>query len=83
MALYIQNKKVEKLVGELAFLTGETKTEAITKALEIRLIQVRQSLKRRNSASRLDKIAQHCAALPVIKTQAVESLLYDKRGLPT
>lgn len=36
MALNIKNASVERLASELALLTGETKTEAIRKALEDR-----------------------------------------------
>jgi antitoxin VapB len=36
MALNIKNSKVERLATELARLTGETKTEAIRRALEDR-----------------------------------------------
>ncbi len=36
MALNIKNPSVERLAGELALLTGETKTEVIRKALEDR-----------------------------------------------
>lgn len=36
MALNIKNITVERLAGEVAQLTGETKTEAIRKALEDR-----------------------------------------------
>lgn len=36
MALNIKNEQVENLVSEIAALTGETKTEAVRKALEER-----------------------------------------------
>ena len=36
MALNIKNDEVERLVNEVAELTGETKTEAVRKALEER-----------------------------------------------
>lgn len=36
MAINIKNPEVEKLVDEVARLTGETKTEAVRKALEER-----------------------------------------------
>jgi len=36
MALNIKNPEVDKLAGEIARLTGESKTEAIRKALEER-----------------------------------------------
>jgi hypothetical protein len=41
MALNIRNHETEKLAADLAALTGETKTEAVTKALKDRLEQVR------------------------------------------
>jgi hypothetical protein len=34
MALNIRNHETEKLAADLAALTGETKTEAVTKALK-------------------------------------------------
>ena len=37
MALTVRNKEVERLAEEVARLAGETKTEAIRKALEMRL----------------------------------------------
>ena len=36
MALSIKNKRVERLAAEVAGMTGETKTEAIARALEDR-----------------------------------------------
>ncbi|GGN01256.1 hypothetical protein GCM10007092_14090 [Thermus composti] len=41
MALTIRNKEVENLVEEVARLTGETKTEAIRKALAMRLRELK------------------------------------------
>lgn len=41
MALNIKNAEVERLAAELAAATGETKTEAIRKALELRREQLR------------------------------------------
>ena len=36
MSLNIKNKEVERLVGEVAQLTGESKTEAVRRSLEER-----------------------------------------------
>ena len=36
MSLNIKNKEVERLVGEVARLTGESKTEAVRRSLEER-----------------------------------------------
>ncbi len=41
MALNIKNPEVERLAAELARLTGETKTEAIRRALNERYARVR------------------------------------------
>ncbi len=41
MALNIKNREVERLAAELAALTGETKTEAIRKALAERRARLR------------------------------------------
>jgi antitoxin VapB len=43
MALNIKNKDVERLAGEVARMTGETKTQAIRRALEER--QARLSMR--------------------------------------
>ena len=42
MALNIKNPEVERLVTELATLTGESKTEAVRRALEERKARVSQ-----------------------------------------
>lgn len=52
MALNIKNSDVERLAGEVARLTGESKTEAIRKALEER----RQRLKGPSVAERRRRV---------------------------
>ncbi|TVR63610.1 MAG: protein transcription factor [Gemmatimonadales bacterium] len=42
MALNIKNARVEELVTQVAELTGETKTEAVRKALEERAMRLRR-----------------------------------------
>jgi antitoxin VapB len=83
MALNIRNSETEKLVDALARLTGETKTEAVTKALRDRLARVRREKSRRRLADELDAIARHCASLPVRDTRSAEGIIgYDERGVP-
>jgi hypothetical protein len=41
MALYIRDDSVNELAGQLAQLTGQTKTEAVRAALQARLNEVR------------------------------------------
>ena len=71
MALNIRNPEAEKLVMELSRQTGESKTEAVTKALRDRL------------ADELEEIAEHCANLPVLDARRPEEILgYDEIGVP-
>jgi antitoxin VapB len=83
MALNIRNSETEALAATLAKLTGETKTEAVTKALLERLERLRRVRSKRRVADELDEIAVHCAALPVRDARKAEAILdYDNNGLP-
>jgi antitoxin VapB len=83
MALNIRNQEAEKLATELAKQTGESKTEAVTKALRDRLIRVRRDRTKRRLADELEEIAEHCASLPVLDSRRAEEILgYDENGLP-
>lgn len=67
----------------LANLTGETKPEAITRALRDRLDRLRRERSRRRLADELDEIARHCAQLPVRDSGTPDEILgYDETGLP-
>lgn len=83
MALNIRNPETEKLAAELAKQTGETKTEAVTKAVRDRLVRVRRERTNRRLADELEEIAEHCATLPVLDERSEEEILgYDEVGLP-
>jgi antitoxin VapB len=83
MALNIRNPETEKLAAELARQTGETKTEAVTKALRDRLMRVRRERTKRRLADELEEIAKHCASLPVLDGRRAEEILgYDEQGVP-
>ncbi len=83
MALNIRNPETERLAAALARETGETKTEAVTKALRDRLTRLRRERGRRRLADELESIARHCAALPVLDARSPDEILgYDERGLP-
>lgn len=83
MALNLRNPEAEKLASELARQTGETKTEAVIKALQDRLDRVRRERAKRPLIEELEEIALHCASLPVLDSrQADEILGYDQQGLP-
>jgi antitoxin VapB len=82
VALNIRNHETEKLASDLAALTGETKTEAVTKALRERLALMKRRRNKRRLADRLDEIAKHCASLPMLDRRTAEDMLYDDQGLP-
>lgn len=83
MALNIRNQAAERLADELAKRTGETKTEAVIKALQDRLARVRRQRPKRRLADDLNEIARRCASLPVLDRRPADEILgYDERGLP-
>ena len=84
MALNIRNRETEELAEALAGLTGETKTEAVRRALHDRLERVRREQAGRRLADELDEIALHCSRLPVLDSRSAEEILgYDENGLPS
>ncbi len=83
MALNIRNPEAEMLAADLARLTGETKTAAVTRALREQLSRVRRDRSGMGLADRLVAIGKECAALPVLDDRAPEEILgYDEDGLP-
>ncbi len=84
MALNIRNGETERLAALVAELTGETKTEAVTKALRDRLERIRKDRAGLSLADELDQIALDCASLPVLDERTADEILgYDDTGLPT
>jgi len=77
MALNIRNSETEHLANELSRLTGETKTEAVRKALSIRLQLLKQQKETGGLAEELNEIAKHCAKLPVLDKHSEDEILYD------
>lgn len=84
MGLNIKNEETCQLAGELARLTGETMTGAITLALRARL---EREQRRRDVDVRVEKllaIGERCAERLAPGPSAAEhgDLLHDERGLP-
>ena len=84
MSLNIKNDETCRLARELADLTGESMTGAVTVALRERLEREKhdRSVEERKKAIRA--IAERCAKGLRPGPSAVEhgDLLYDERGLP-
>ncbi len=83
MSLNIKDEKTHRLVRELARLTGESMTTAVSKAVKERLQRVLQNDKG-DLGERIMKIARECAPLWKEPLRSIEhgDLLYDEKGLP-
>ena len=84
MSLNIKNDETCRLARDLAQLTGETMTGAITVALCERLDRERRRRGVEARARELRAIAERCAKLMGPGPAAVDhgDLLYDDQGLP-
>ncbi|HYN72475.1 MAG TPA: type II toxin-antitoxin system VapB family antitoxin [Nakamurella sp.] len=83
MALSIKTAEADRLARELAAATGETLTDAVTKALRERLDRVR-SRSRIDIAERLDRLSLEYSAMPVVDDRTPDEIIgYDENGLPS
>ncbi len=80
--LNIRDDEAHKLATELAGLTGESLTSAVTSALRERLARERRRRRPDRVAAKLMKIGSRYAALPDIGHSPEEILGYDVHGLP-
>lgn len=83
MGLNIKNEETYRLIRELAELTGETQTTAVTEAVRERLERLKAN-PRAGMAERLMAIARDAAPRfrPPWDTVDHGDLLYDEDGLP-
>jgi antitoxin VapB len=81
MSLNIKNEEAHRLARRLARLTGESLTDAVTRALRERLERVEAPS---DLARQLLEIGRDCAGRldGPARTIAHGDLLYDERGLP-
>ena len=84
MSLNIKNEETCRLASELARLTGETRTWAITVALRERLDREQRQRRADTLARELHEIGQRCSMLLKPGPSAIEhgDFLYNERGLP-
>ena len=81
MALSIKSDEADRLARELAQMTGESITEAVTKAIDERLRRERRSAD--DVARRLRTLSQEAGRLPLLDDRPEDELLgYDDDGLP-
>ncbi len=84
MSLNIKNEETCRLASELAQLTGETMTGAITVALRERLEREKKERDAETLVQDLLAIANRCASTLRDGPSAIEhgDFLHDERGLP-
>lgn len=84
MALNIKNEETVRLVRELADLTDESMTSAVTEAVRERLERLKQADSRSGMADRIHAIAADMRARLPDDFFDIEhgDLLYDEYGLP-
>jgi antitoxin VapB len=82
-SLNIKNAETCQLIHELAELTGESMTSAVTTAVRERLHHLREQAKG-DLADRLLAIGRECAARFGDEYRSLDhdALLYDEKGLP-
>ena len=82
MSLNIKNEETCHLASELARLTGETMTGAVTVALRERLRREKRARGAERRLREMRAIAERCAKLLGPGPSAVEhgDVLYDERG---
>ena len=83
MSLNIKNEKTHQMAQELARLTGESMTAAVSEAIRERLDRVRGNPKK-DLAERIMEIARECGPLWKEPYKSIDhgDLLYDENGLP-
>ena len=83
MSLNIKNHEAHRLAKELAALSGDSITGAVTEALRERLERLRRE-RGGSLANRLLAIGKDCAARLEEPYRSADhgDLLYDERGLP-
>jgi antitoxin VapB len=82
MSLNIKSREAHRLAAELARLTGESMTKAVTEAIRDRLEREKRKRDEGKLFAELMEIAEQCAAYPRRDDRSLEEFLYDERGLP-
>ena len=79
MGVSIKNPEAERLIRELAELTGEGKTEAVTNAVRERIDRLRADETAAKRIKAMTEIANRMA--PLMKDFDMDDFLYGENGL--
>lgn len=82
--LNIKNSEAYELASELAELTGESVTAAVTKALREKVEREHRLRDRKARLARIMELSRISSSWPDRDTRTAEEILgYDENGLPT
>ena len=82
MSLNIKSPEAHALAGELARVTGESMTKAVTEAIRERLEREQRRRDQEAVVAKAMAIARRVASYPRKDRRPHGELLYDERGLP-
>lgn len=83
MGTYIKNEESHRLIRDLAALTGETQTAAVTEAVRERLERLHAEQRRDRLVADILAIGRSAAARwPSDDAEDPTAFLYDEDGLP-
>ena len=84
MHINIKSDAAHRMAKELAQLTGESISGAVTRSIEDRLKRVRRDAekKRKGLGEIIDNLADEFVALPDLDARPHEDILYDPSGVP-
>jgi antitoxin VapB len=82
MSLNIKSPEAHELATELARLTGESKTKAVTEAIRERLERTRRERDQEKLVAEAMAIARRVASYPRRDRRPHGEVLYDERGMP-
>lgn len=83
MALNIKNPEANRLAHELADLTGESLTDAVTTAIRDRLSVIRRRSDRDDLMSDIRQIQAFVASIPDQDERTPDEIIgYDEFGMP-
>jgi antitoxin VapB len=84
MHLNIKSDEAHRMAQMLARLTGESMTQAVVTAIAERLERERRQARqcKQDMDAQLRALAEQCIALPLLDDRDMNTVLYDRSGLP-
>jgi antitoxin VapB len=82
MSLNNKHPDAHRLAAELAHLTGESLTKAVTKAIQERRDREKRRRDQAKLTAELLAIGRRCASQPRRDERSPDTFLYGERGLP-